>query len=162
MQNKLKSHKVTIGTPYSEGIHRAYYADTVRLAVDQLQQLCHGVANESGWWTNIKTGETLTSVEYGATLEPKVLKVNIPEKLMLIVSEVAEAMEGVRKNLMDDKLPTRSMLEVELADAVIRIFDLAGGIGLDLPGALVEKLQFNTQREDHKLENRQKADGKAF
>ncbi|RZK79787.1 MAG: hypothetical protein EOO85_02735, partial [Pedobacter sp.] len=39
--------------------------------------------------------------------------------LMLIVSEVAEAMEGDRKGLMDDHLPERPMLEVELADAII-------------------------------------------
>jgi len=65
-------------------------------------------------------------------------KVNVPERLMLIVSEIAEAMEGHRKGLMDDKLPTRPMLEVELADAVIRIFDLGGGLSLDLGGAIAE------------------------
>ena len=37
---------------------------------------------------------------------------------MLIVSEIAEAMEGERKDLMDDKLPHRKMAEVELADAL--------------------------------------------
>lgn len=42
---------------------------------------------------------------------------------MLIISELAEAMEGHRKNLQDDKLPHRKMLEVELADAVIRRLD---------------------------------------
>tara|TARA_B100000902_G_C27315541_1_gene921081 strand:- start:2296 stop:2832 length:537 start_codon:yes stop_codon:yes gene_type:complete len=47
-------------------------------------------------------------------------------KLMLTVSEVAEAMEGDRKDLMDDKLPHRKMLEVELADALIRTVDLMG------------------------------------
>lgn len=48
------------------------------------------------------------------------------EMLMLQVSELAEAMEGDRKNLMDDHLPHRSMLEVELADTVIRILDYVG------------------------------------
>jgi hypothetical protein len=71
-------------------------------------------------------------------------------------------MEGFRKGLMDDKLTHRPMLEVELADAVIRIFDLAGGIGLDVAGAIAEKLLVNATREDHKLENRVKAGGKAF
>lgn len=81
---------------------------------------------------------------------------------MLIVSEIAEAMEGERKNLQDDKLPHRKMAEVELADALIRIFDYAGGMNYDLAGALIEKLAYNAQREDHKLENRLKADGKKF
>ena len=67
-----------------------------------------------------------------------------------------------RKGLMDDKLPHRSMLEVELADAVIRIADLAGALDLDLGGAVAEKMAFNAQRADHKPENRLAAGGKAY
>jgi NTP pyrophosphatase (non-canonical NTP hydrolase) len=81
---------------------------------------------------------------------------------MLIVSEVAEAMEADRKGLMDDKLPHRSGLEVELADAVIRIFDLAGAKGLDIGNAIMEKILYNMSREDHKVENRMKAGGKKY
>ena len=81
---------------------------------------------------------------------------------MLVVSEVAEAMEGHRKNLPDDKLPHRPMVEVELADAVIRIADLAGALGLDLGGAIAEKLAFNATRPDHKPENRKQAHGKKY
>ena len=73
---------------------------------------------------------------------------------MLCVSELAEAMEGDRKDLMDDHLPHRKMLEVELADAVIRILDMSGGLGLDVAGAIAEKLEYNTERSDHKPENR--------
>ena len=86
----------------------------------------------------------------------------VAQKLCLTHSEVSEGMEGHRKGLMDDKLPHRSMLEVELADAVIRIFDLAGAMRMDLGGAIAEKLAFNAQRPDHKLENRMKAGGKAY
>jgi len=63
---------------------------------------------------------------------------------------------------MDDKLPHRTMLEVELADAVIRISDLAGALKLDLGGAIAEKLKFNATRPDHKPENRQAIGGKAY
>jgi NTP pyrophosphatase (non-canonical NTP hydrolase) len=59
-------------------------------------------------------------------------------------------------------LPERSSLEVELADALIRIFDLAGAYGLDLGGALVEKLEYNEKRADHKPENRRQEDGKRY
>lgn len=113
--------------------------------------VCHGLAARSGWWASRLTGKPLDLTQ-----------VNIGEKLMLIVSEVAEAMGGDRKNLMDDKLPHRKMLEVELADALIRIFDLAGFLQLDLAGAVIEKLAFNQQRPDHKLENRNAPGGKAY
>ena len=109
---------------------------------------CHGASVRAGWYTDLKTGE------------PK--QINIGERLMLIVSEVAEAMEGDRKNKMDDKLPHRKMIEVELADTVIRIFDLAGYLCLDLSGAVVEKLEYNANRADHQIANRQKDDGKKY
>jgi NTP pyrophosphatase (non-canonical NTP hydrolase) len=63
---------------------------------------------------------------------------------------------------MDDKLPHRKGLEVELADAMIRILDMAGGLGLDIGGALVEKLEYNSNRADHKPENRLKEGGKKY
>ena len=113
-----------------------------------LQELCHGLAYMGGWWTDIATGEPL--------------KRNKGELLCLIHSEVSEAMEGARKDIMDDHLPHRKMEEVELADAIIRILDYAGGHDLDLGGALIEKLIYNTQRADHKVENRKKSGGKQF
>lgn len=118
-----------------------------------INQLCADVHEDNaraGWWTDPRTGESI--------LETR----NVPEILMLIVSEIAEGMEGHRKGLQDDKLPHRPMLEVELADACIRIFDLAGAKGFDLGGAIAEKRAFNATREDHKLENRLKPGGKAF
>lgn len=45
-------------------------------------------------------------------------------KMQLISTEIAEATEGERKDLMDDKLPHRKMGEVELADTLIRLLDL--------------------------------------
>lgn len=100
------------------------------------------------WWKDIRTGLTLER--------------NKGELLMLMVSEIAEAMEGERKGLMDDKLPHRKMAEVELADTLIRIFDYAGAYGYDLEGAYQEKRAFNKERADHKHEARLRADGKKW
>ena len=99
------------------------------------------------------TGELQTTPYADVLLGRKPAR-NIGELLCLVHSEISEAMEGARKGLMDDKLPHRPMLEVELADAVIRCFDMAGGLQLDLAGAIAEKLAFNAQRADHKIENR--------
>lgn len=51
------------------------------------------------------------------------------EKLQLVCTEIAEATEGERKDLMDDHLPHRKMGEVELADAMIRLLDLGAHCG---------------------------------
>lgn len=51
------------------------------------------------------------------------------EKIQLISTEVAEATEGVRKGLMDDKLPQYKMEGVELADALIRTLDIGSKLG---------------------------------
>jgi NTP pyrophosphatase (non-canonical NTP hydrolase) len=81
-------------------------------------------------------------------------------KLCLVHSEISEALEGNRKNLMDSHLPHRRSDEVELADAVIRIFDLAGAAGMDLAGAIIEKLAYNQRRVDHTREHRASENGK--
>ena len=87
---------------------------------------------------------------------------NKGELLCLIHSEISEAMEGERKGLMDDKLPHRRMAEVELVDALVRIFDYAGAYGYDLQGAFDEKLAYNAVRADHKHHNRSVSGGKKW
>lgn len=117
--------------------------------VQQLKSLtilCHGLAVENGWWHDLETG--------------KPLERNKGELLYLIHSEVSEALEGVRKGCNDTHLTDRKMEEVELADTLIRIFDYAGGFGLDVAGALIEKLQYNQTRTDHSKEARLKVNGK--
>lgn len=87
---------------------------------------------------------------------------NKGERFALIHSEISEAFEGERKDLMDQHLPNRKSVEVELADAMIRIFDYAGEYNLDLGGALVDKLAYNRTREDHTNAHRLGPNGKKF
>jgi len=82
--------------------------------------------------------------------------------IALCHSELSEALEGARKGLMDDHLTERQMIEVELADCIIRILDLGGSLNLDIAGAIAEKHDYNAHREDHQLANREKAGGKTF
>ncbi len=126
-----------------------YAPPQVPMHGDMLNAICRRVhlANER-WWRSLDTGERIHR--------------NIGELLMLTVSELAEAMEGHRKDLPDDKLPHRTMFEVELADAIIRIADICGGLGLDLGGAFEEKMRFNAMREDHTAAHRLGAHGKKY
>ena len=132
----------------------ANYANDLQVAEsagNALRDICHGDASSAGWWRNPKSGQ-----------DPRENPMCFSQKLCLIHSEISEAMEGDRKGLQDDHLPHRSMREVELADALIRIFDLAGAYNMDIGGALAEKLRYNQERADHKPEARASSGGKAY
>lgn len=112
--------------------------------LNQLSKSCYELNVNAGWWKD------------------KTVQSAFCEKMLLIHGEISEAMEGYRKDLMDSHLPHRKAVEVELADTLIRIFDLAGAMDLDLDGAVGEKLAYNLLREDHKIKNRLGVGGKSF
>lgn len=116
------------------------------MTLEELIQISHNNSLTAGWWHDTDPWNPYI----------------VPTKLMLIVSEIAEAMEGDRRNRMDDKLPNRKMIEVELADAMIRIADLAGWLALDLEGAIREKWEYNKKRADHKQHARKANNGKTY
>jgi len=102
--------------------------------LNSLSALCRREADK--WYHDPRTGEMLF--------------LNHGERFMLMVSEISEAMEGARKNLMDDKLPHRTMVEVELADAIIRICDYAGDHNLDIGARTDRKARVQPQaRRSH-------------
>lgn len=74
-------------------------------------------------------------------------KRNDGECLMLMVSELAEAMEALRNgNPPDNKLPQHSNFLVELSDVVIRILNYAGENDMRLGQAIVDKMKYNEGR----------------
>ena len=130
-------------------------AELIAELLNGLSEATHRENRKAGWWNDPITGEDLLS-------NPSYAPYVIATKLFLQISEVIEAGEGYRRGQNDDKLKHRQAIEVELVDVLIRVFDLAGALGLDLGGAWKEKREFNASRADHKIENRVKAGGKKF
>ena len=86
----------------------------------------HDNAAVHGWWDEPREDGTL---------------------IALIMSEAAEALEALRKgNKPDEHCPQFSGAEVELADVVIRIMDMAEARGWNVAGAIVAKHEFNKTR----------------
>lgn len=117
-------------------------------ALNNLRDLCHSNTVQAGWCHDLETGARNQR--------------NKGELICLMHSELSEAMEGARKDLMDDKLTHLKNEVVELADCIIRIMDYCGEFNLDIGGAVVEKIQYNRFREDHEIENRKLENGKKF
>lgn len=132
---------------------------SLRFAINDFAQACHAASYAAGWWHSADGVQNYRAkvrerTRFGIAL--------VNEKIALIHSEVSEALEGFRRDKPDEHLPHRKSVEVELADALIRIGDLAAAMNLDLGAAVVEKMEFNVRRADHKVENRAAAGGKAF
>ena len=102
---------------------------------------------------------------------------NVPEILMLIVSELSESLEALRKDHYADKGVVKDLLqdlelnktdeefvikalefkvkfdegvkssfEDEIADVAIRLFDLCGGLDIDLQKHIELKMMYNSMR----------------
>lgn len=126
--------------------------DIAKANIATLQSLCFGLAKAKGFHD-----------------KPVTLR-GISEKLLLIVSELVEAQDELRKGLLADDLYTASGktvsynndvagliaaadrgekpegFAVELADALIRILDLAGSLELPLQEIIEAKLTYNATR----------------
>jgi NTP pyrophosphatase (non-canonical NTP hydrolase) len=124
--------------------------------MEQLIKKAHEVAKEKGFWETER---------------------NVPELLMLIVSELSEGLEALRKDHYADKAVVKDLLqdleldrtdeefnikalefkvkfedgvkssfEDEIADVAIRLFDLCGGLNIDLQKHIELKMMYNSMR----------------
>jgi NTP pyrophosphatase (non-canonical NTP hydrolase) len=88
-------------------------------ALDTLQQECHEIAVDHGWWADAI--------------------VNDGEKIALMHSELSECLEALRVGDEDNAAE-------ELSDVVIRILDYCAYKRFNLATALLNKVEFNRNR----------------
>ena len=123
--SSMKEHWFGKGRPIS--------LETVDIA--SLQYRSHATASRKGFWDTRAGGQ----------------RPSMGEKLMLVCCEVAEAMEELRKQDVD---PSKTYyvdgkpegFGIELADAVIRILDVAQEAGVDMASCILEKEAYNLTR----------------
>jgi hypothetical protein len=130
----------------------AYYMNDEAQALNALGRATRR-ANKH-FWTDLKTGRKLRNRNKG-------------EMYMLMMSELAEAFEAVRKSqtetMMDKHLPGFPAEVVELADLYIRLMDYVGEFYPTTFGTAVQqKRAYNKTRKDHTREARLAPGGKAF
>lgn len=111
------------------------------MEIKELVRLAHENAVQKGFWDDVNVAdEDGIQVAFNEDLEVTSDENNaISTRLMLIVGELSEAQEGLRK---DD----RDNFKEELADVAIRLGDLCGGLGIDLEAEIIKKMDKNKNR----------------
>lgn len=109
-----------------------------RLYMNVLSELVHTNALNKGFWSMCD---------------------NIPEKIMLVVTELGEAVEALRKNkrckinpdmaFSEEEFETfvKDTFEDEIADAIIRLLDLCGYLKIPIHQHIEGKMTYNLGRE---------------
>lgn len=87
-------------------------------SLNELCEICHSIAVSKGFWEKER---------------------NTGEALMLIVTELAEAMEAHR-------IQDHENFREEIADSFIRLMDLCGGMKIDIEAEIEKKANKNKNR----------------
>jgi NTP pyrophosphatase (non-canonical NTP hydrolase) len=102
------------------------------MTINELCKECHTNAEAKGFWEDIKE-------IYLEGYAERHFNNAVATRLALIHSEVSEALEAIRNG-------DRENFKEELADIVIRVFDLCGGLGIDLECEIEKKMEKNRNR----------------
>jgi len=102
-----------------------YANDVIEDVINLLIKRSHDTAMVKGWWDDER---------------------NNGELIALMHSELSEGLEALRTNAKSDKIKEFYGIEEELADILIRIFDMVGDRKYRLAQALLAKMEYNKSR----------------
>lgn len=96
-----------------------------------MAEAVHKIAEDKGWWEPDKAP-------------------SFPEQMMLVVTEVAEAVEEFRQGQVPEGIyfvdGKPEGIPSELADVIIRILDTCEAYGIDIDSAIALKMKYNEGR----------------
>lgn len=111
--------------------------------IEKLVEITHKNAREKGFWEDwdsICWEDGLVRNDSSNLDIGELFNLATSSRLMLIVSEVSEALEALRNN-------NNQNFKEELADIIIRTCDLAGGLSIDLQEEIIKKIKINKDRK---------------
>ena len=149
-------------------LHTRYYKkrvpeiQTQKMNLKELVKDCHEAADKNGFWADRKALPKAVPEELKQFANGLIRS----QLLLLVSSEVSEAMEADRKDKFVDKdaatqtwlitnkdqfkamfeKSVKGTFEDEISDVFIRLFDLCGGLGIDIEQHINMKMRYNATR----------------
>lgn len=115
--------------------------NNIKMAFSMLAVSCHKMAFEKGFWSSYDSAIRMAQM-YEPLDTRGIAALASVGRLGLITTEISEAMEAARILRWSGK----DSVTEELADAIIRIFDICGKFGLNIGETLLEKMEYNSDR----------------